>query len=416
MRKFSVSAGALAVLLTATALTGCSLLSESSGKAPAEARQSSSGTSVEELRRKYTGYGFKALKTVEEQLLYADIDESANKLKSEDFFGRGFTETNRVTDILELYKDDHPEVFWIDETEPYYYTQEPNGMTLQLHFKLEGEELQKARGELDAAVKEALEDAPVDGTDYQKELYAHDRLIDNCIYDDEAVEMHKQSQVRGNEQNAYGALVEGKAVCEGYTRAFQILCDRLDVKCWVIQGKALNFGNDGKVNHIWNCVQLEDSWYYVDVTWDDYEDAPAPTDHYFYFNLTTEELVKDHEISPLYTESEDTNVWVNGYVPECTATKYNYFNLNAHPIDSAEAAGCARFVAEAAANKSASCCFLVSQDADFEAVFDEVVNGSAYDWVSGANEINGYDPQIRANCKLSNNTERRVITLILDYE
>ena len=270
MRKFSVSAGALAVLLTATALTGCSLLSESSGKAPAEARQSSSGTSVEELRRKYTGYGFKALKTVEEQLLYADIDESANKLKSEDFFGRGFTETNRVTDILELYKDDHPEVFWIDETEPYYYTQEPNGMTLQLHFKLEGEELQKARGELDAAVKEALEDAPVDGTDYQKELYAHDRLIDNCIYDDEAVEMHKQSQVRGNEQNAYGALVEGKAVCEGYTRAFQILCDRLDVKCWVIQGKALNFGDDGKVNHIWNCVQLEDSWYYVDVTWDDY--------------------------------------------------------------------------------------------------------------------------------------------------
>ena len=170
------------------------------------------------------------------------------------------------------------------------------------------------------------------------------------------------------------------------------------------------------MNHIWNCVQLEDSWYYVDVTWDDYEDAPAPTDHYFYFNLTTEELVKDHEISPLYTESEDTNVWVNGYVPECTATKYYYFNLNAHPIDSAEAAGCARFVAEAAANKSASCCFLVSQDADFEAVFDEVVNGSAYDWVSGANEINGYDPQISANCKLSNNTERRVITLILDYE
>ena len=126
--------------------------------------------------------------------------------------------------------------------------------------------------------------------------------------------------------------------------------------------------------------------------------------------------MKDHEISPLYTESEDTNVWVNGYVPECTATKYNYFNLNAHPIDSAEAAGCARFVAEAAANKSASCCFLVSQDADFEEVFDEVVNGSAYDWVSGANEINGYDPQISANCKLSNNTERRVITLILDYE
>ena len=44
-----------------------------------------------------------------------------------------------------------------------------------------------------------------------------------------------------------------------------------------------------------------------------------------------------------------------------------------------------------------------------------MVGGYAYRWVSGANEINNYDPQISNSCKLSANDERRVITLILNY-
>ena len=274
-------------------------------------------------------------------------------------------------------------MFWIDESEPYYYTQDDGGLTIRLHFKLQKDALETARQELENAVQQIVADAPAESSDYQKELFVHDRLIDACTYDEEAVEIHKQEKVRGNEQNAYGALVEGKAVCEGYTRAFQILCSRLGVTCWVIQGQAIGFEGESSVNHIWNCVQLDGDWYHVDATWDDYEDAPAATDRYYYFNLTTAELEKDHIISPLYGESDDY--------------------------------ACSEYLAQAAAEGRESCCYRIDEDADFEYVFDEVVRAYAYDWVTTANEINGYSPQISERCKLSANNERRIITLIMEY-
>ena len=394
--KKSVLTGA--ALLTAAALSfgGCSLfVEETAFKSPAASGHAMQ-MPVEELRQKYTGYGFSALKTEEEQRLYAGIDEAVNKQEPEDFYGGSFADTNVVTDILELYKDDHPEVFWIDESEPYYYTQDDGGLTIRLHFKLQKDALETARQEL-------------------KELFVHDRLIDACTYDEEAVEIHKQEKVRGNEQNAYGALVEGKAVCEGYTRAFQILCSRLGVTCWVIQGQAIGFEGESSVNHIWNCVQLDGDWYHVDATWDDYEDAPAATDRYYYFNLTTAELEKDHIISPLYGESTGEDVWCNGYVPECNSTDYYYFSLNAFALYSLDDYACSEYLAQAAAEGRESCCYRIDEDADFEYVFDEVVRAYAYDWVTTANEINGYSPQISERCKLSANNERRIITLIMEY-
>ncbi|MBQ1975585.1 MAG: hypothetical protein II224_07225, partial [Ruminococcus sp.] len=150
--KKSVLTGA--ALLTAAALSfgGCSLfVEETAFKSPAASGHAMQ-MPVEELRQKYTGYGFSALKTEEEQRLYAGIDEAVNKQEPEDFYGGSFADTNVVTDILELYKDDHPEVFWIDESEPYYYTQDDGGLTIRLHFKLQKDALETARQELENAV------------------------------------------------------------------------------------------------------------------------------------------------------------------------------------------------------------------------------------------------------------------------
>ena len=77
--KKSVLTGA--ALLTAAALSfgGCSLfVEETAFKSPAASGHAMQ-MPVEELRQKYTGYGFSALKTEEEQRLYAGIDEAVNK-------------------------------------------------------------------------------------------------------------------------------------------------------------------------------------------------------------------------------------------------------------------------------------------------------------------------------------------------
>ena len=82
------------------------------------------------------------------------------------------------------------------------------------------------------------------------------------------------------EEDGNGSL---KPVCEGYARAFKLVCDRLSIPCLLISGT----GNGE--DHMWNYVRMEDGlWYGVDVTWND----SAETDTYF---LTSKAIMnEDH--------------------------------------------------------------------------------------------------------------------------
>ena len=59
-------------------------------------------------------------------------------------------------------------------------------------------------------------------------------------------------------------------VCEGYARAFKVLCDKLDIPCVLCVGLAKNRPNSPGESHMWNEVLMnDDKWYAVDVTWND---------------------------------------------------------------------------------------------------------------------------------------------------
>ncbi len=89
--------------------------------------------------------------------------------------------------------------------------------------------------------------------DEQKILYIHDWLVTHIEYD---------YSLSG--YNAYNALVEGSAVCQGYTLAFDYLMQRLDIES--------DFIGSDKLNHCWNMVSAGGSRYFVDTTWDDSRD------------------------------------------------------------------------------------------------------------------------------------------------
>ncbi len=59
-------------------------------------------------------------------------------------------------------------------------------------------------------------------------------------------------------------------VCDGYARAFKVLCDKLKIPCVLVTGYArYNLEQKGEF-HMWNSVQMTDeNWYGVDVTWND---------------------------------------------------------------------------------------------------------------------------------------------------
>lgn len=111
--------------------------------------------------------------------------------------------------------------------------------------------------EVAAAQDAAVWDFPVSGiTRYERLLSIHDELARRVTYVLDADRAHE----------AAGALLDGEAVCEGYAKAFKLLCDREEIPCLLVVG--LGQGSA----HMWNMVQMEDDrWYAVDVTWDDQE-------------------------------------------------------------------------------------------------------------------------------------------------
>lgn len=107
---------------------------------------------------------------------------------------------------------------------------------------------------------------------------AHDYIINHTKYDSNRSDKNISSY---DSDTAYGALIEGYALCGGYTDSMAILLDRLGIKNFKIASD----------NHIWNAVYMDDTWYHLDLTWDD-PVTPDSTDvlEYNFFMITTDEL------------------------------------------------------------------------------------------------------------------------------
>lgn len=73
-----------------------------------------------------------------------------------------------------------------------------------------------------------------------------------------------------NEMTAQIILYRRVAVCDGYAKLFNILCDHAGIRSKIILGYARSYvGNSGKfrTNHSWNAVMIDSLWYLLDVTW-----------------------------------------------------------------------------------------------------------------------------------------------------
>lgn len=146
-------------------------------------------------------------------------------------------------------------------------------------------------------------------SDYDKVKYIHDYIINHCRYNTNAV---SNSDAYPTAFTAYGALVEGSAVCEGYAKAFSLLCNEVGVEALLVTGKGSN------QPHMWNMVKCNGQWYHMDVTWDDpVSQGGEDSLQYTYFNVTTAQITKDHVID---------NTSLN--VPLATATAANYYYYN----------------------------------------------------------------------------------------
>ncbi len=159
-------------------------------------------------------------------------------------------------------------------------------------------------------------------TDFEKEIMIIKYLVATTTYAEE--EEYNDNPSINDSYKAYGALINHRATCSGYAKAFDLIAKSCNLSTNVVTGSARNTKNV-EAPHAWNQIYLDGEWYNVDVTWEDPEsNVEVGFNQLFnnYINGTDIEFGINH-----FRE--------NGHI--CTATKYGKntvaYYLNTGMID-----------------------------------------------------------------------------------
>lgn len=126
------------------------------------------------------------------------------------------------------------------------------------------------------------------------------------------------------------------AVCEGYAKAFKVLCDQLGVPAVCVSG--LSDKSRTGSGHMWNLAQIGGVWYLVDVTWDDSDRAGAQASSRRYLlvsNYTNNTLLTSRQASGNFSGSTITTTFS---YPAASDTCYE----TAHQGTTIEGTDCAK--------------------------------------------------------------------------
>lgn len=139
----------------------------------------------------------------------------------------------------------------------------------------------------------------IPGGDLEKERYIYDALCGRITYD-------LTDDGTGDKDCAIGALLNGRADCDGYADAMLLCCSLAGIPCKYMHGhatKPVQAGADTNSSHMWNLVFIKGSWLICDVTWGDQPGGPS----YIYFNIGSQDAAVSYQWNPgtLFTEIAD---------------------------------------------------------------------------------------------------------------
>ena len=277
----------------------------------------------------YTTTGYEGLATISERTCYNLIKSQCDKISNDIYKSKFYVieditvpgaklSTTQIKKIMYAIQNDNPDIFWIASTFSYRYS--GNSTVIKLNSVFSKKDQQKAVEALNNKVSEIISSVPKNSSEYNTELFLHDYIVDNCKYEKITVNSESNPKVF----TTYGCLVEGSAVCEGFSKSMQLLMNRAGMECKPIAGSRRS------ESHMWNVVKINDNWYHLDVTWD----GAGTLSQYNYFNVTDDIIKKDHTINEELSKTTKFNedIRYNFKLPICTAAAENYFEKNAIKI------------------------------------------------------------------------------------
>ena len=225
----------------------------------------------------------------------------------------------RIQEIYLMVLFEHPMFYYINQLsirmmgEPGYYILLPEYLYSVSEIERIDQDINNILSRIDVKAREMRDN------EFRLEKFLHDSVVKSVAYDYESL----QKSDCYNAHSIVGVFLDKKAVCEGIAKAFKLLCNKYGMKCIVVIGKADPNGRfDGDTYHAWNIVKVGNGSYHVDVTWDNMFDREYEHISYDYFNVTTEDILKDHR--PM------------GQLPYCKDIGLNYFHCTNSFVSSYE--------------------------------------------------------------------------------
>lgn len=366
-------------------------------------------------------HGYESLTDERLKQLYSKLDDSVYRI-SEEVSDDGRYKTKMIeisgaklssADInvsINAYLYDHPQVFWVDNYFGYHSSEDVT--YVECYSVLSGNQCELYIKRFNEALTDMLSDITAEDGEYDREKKLHNKLLKKCSY-----KKGVESIDDGWEYfSAYGALVEGEAVCEGYSKAMMLLLNLAGVDCTTIRGNGE--GEESKwERHMWNLVNIGGNWYHLDSTWDDSDEAEPSYD---FFNLTDDSVRIDHTPDIIISESthlDDFNY--NFFMPECVSTDMNYYYVEGVVVNSLD---------ENAGNDIADKIYSLSQKNEYyvpiligdEVEYDDFMNlmfnnggNQFYDYIERVNDYLGEEHYSPKKCRLVENPKRKTVRVRL---
>lgn len=188
---------------------------------------------------------------------------------------------SNVDRVMQKVIDDHADLFYINKWNSGIYSNrlivEPFYIYTRKDIKRISEECEKQLCVILSRIDNMSE------LDQMKTL--HDILIRNIEYYD-CDDLYIYHTI-------IGPLLKRKSVCDGYSRLYKLLLDRINIPCIVVRGRGFNTSLLDSELHLWNMINYQGKWYHIDVT---YDNALSLADYirYDYFLVDESVISIDH--------------------------------------------------------------------------------------------------------------------------
>jgi len=321
---------------------------------------------------------------------------------------------NQIRMAVLAFRNDHPQVFWIANR--YSYSTNGFSTTVKLYSYIPASQCNTLVKKLNSSITKIVGAMPAGLSELNREVYIFKIIAQKCIYDDAAV----TDTTLWLPHTAVGGLVDGKAVCEGYARAMQVLSSYCGLESQTVNGD----GNGAA--HMWNLMKIDGSWYQFDPTWID-----GTMINYDYFNVTDDIIRVDHTISADISSLSEEQVKsddnkpadYNLTLPPCDAVKANYYvakGIHIADFESENNNTVISAIVAAAKVKSSVVVFYIEESLDYKQTVSQMLKTSPYQlsyFIKKANQALGGSVVISENnIRYTESENNRGITVMLSYQ